>query len=83
MKYYKSIASLKKHYRVGQFGNHFDLGLCQIVGFTTNRRNEAKLEIVIRSIEGLETIAVDNDEVEMKGRIRPSEKTELETYFTE
>ena len=66
MRHLKSVASLKKHYPIGRIGNHFDLGTCKVVGYSTNRRNEAKLEIAIRSIDGLETIAVDNDEVEVK-----------------
>ena len=83
MKTYKTIKTLKKHYTIGRIGNHFDFGLCKVVGFTTNRRNEAKLEIAIRTIEGLETIAVDNDEVEIKGRIRRNEQAEIDAYFAE
>ena len=81
MKTYKTIKTLKKHYTIGRIGNHFDFGLCKVVGFTTNRRNEAKLEIAVRTIDGLETIAVDNDEVEIKGRIKPDEKEFINDYF--
>ena len=76
------MASLKKHYTIGRIGNHFDFGLCKVVGFTTNRRNEVKLEIAVRTIDGLETITVDNDKVEIKGRIKPDEKEFISGYFT-
>ena len=83
MKTYKTVSSLKKHYPIGRIGNHCDLGTCKVIGYSTNRRNEAKLEIAIRCIDGLKTIAVDNCEVELKGRISRSEQSEMDAYFTE
>lgn len=80
-KYYKSVSSLEKHCPVGRYAHHTVHGAAKVVGHVDNGRRGAKVEIAVRTTNGIENYLVDSDEIKMVTRIPRHLRQDVEAYF--